>query len=162
MKKERKNFVEALKTQGSKKKSFTENYAVAYETSGKYLLDFNFKLSQYRNMSIDKIKNDFAKVYFENRKLATKFVFYVGDARGGLGERRTFNACIDWLVENSPKVAAEVIKFIPEYTRWDNLVKLIKSRNKHISTIATITIGNQLIDQVIARRDHARLQALSD
>ena len=76
MKKERKNFVEALKTQDSKKKSFTENYAVAYETSGKYLLDFNFKLSQYRNMSIDEIKNDFAKVYFEDPKLATEFVFH--------------------------------------------------------------------------------------
>ena len=146
--KERKNFVEALKTQNSKKKTLTENNAVAYETTGKYLLDFNFKLSQYRNMSIEEIKKDFAKVYFEDPKLATKFIFYVGDARGGLGERRTFNACIDWLVENNAEVAAKVVKFIPEYTRWDNLVKLIKSKNKYISTIVTVAIGNQLIEDL--------------
>ena len=44
--KERKNFVEAIQTQSNKRKTLTENAAIAYETTGKYLLDFNFKLSQ--------------------------------------------------------------------------------------------------------------------
>ncbi len=148
MKKERKNFVEALQTQNNKRKTFTKNYAVAYETTGKYLLDFNFRLSQYRNMSIEEIKQDFATVFFENPMLATKFVFYVGDARGGLGERRTFNACIEWLSENRPEVAIAVLKYIPEYTRWDNLVKLIKSNNKHVVNQVILIISNQLIEDI--------------
>lgn len=148
MKKVRKNFVEALETQNNKTKTLTENGAVSYETTGKYLLDFNFKLSQYRNMSVEDIKQDFSKVYFEDPKLAIKFIFYVGDARGGLGERRTFNACIDWLAENKTKVAIAVLNFIPEYTRWDNLARLVKSSNSMVSRSAVLAIGEQLIEDL--------------
>ena len=148
MKKERKNFVEALQAQNVKRKTFTENRAVAYKTTGKNLLDFNFKLSQYRNIEIEEIKNDFSKVFFEDPMLATKFVFYVGDVRGGLGERRTFNACIEWLIENKPEIALSVLEYIPEYTRWDNLAKLVKSKNKRIVNKVIITIGNQLIEDI--------------
>ena len=58
------NFATMLKDENNKAKTLTENLGVAYETSGKYLLDFNFKLSQYRNMNVEDIKNDFAKVFF--------------------------------------------------------------------------------------------------
>ena len=39
----RKNFVESLKYESNKVKTFTENGAISYESSGKYILDFNFK-----------------------------------------------------------------------------------------------------------------------
>ena len=97
------NFATMLKDENNKAKTLTENLGVAYETSGKYLLDFNFKLSQYRNMNVEDIKNDFAKVFFEDPMIATKFVFFVGDVRGGLGERKVFRACIDWLADNKPE-----------------------------------------------------------
>lgn len=119
------NFATMLKDENNKAKTLTENLGVAYETSGKYLLDFNFKLSQYRNMNVEDIKNDFAKVFFEDPMIATKFVFFVGDVRGGLGERKVFRACIDWLADNKPEVAVRVLGLIPEYTRWDNLVRLV-------------------------------------
>lgn len=119
------NFATMLKDENNKTKTLTENLAVAYETSGKYLLDFNFKLSQYRNMNIEDIKNDFAKVFFEDSLIATKFVFFVGDVRGGLGERKVFRACIEWLADNKPEIAIAVLGLIPEYTRWDNLIGLV-------------------------------------
>ena len=119
------NFATMLKDENNKAKTLTENLAVAYETSGKYLLDFNFKLSQYRNMDVEDIKNDFAKVFFEDPMIATKFVFFVGDVRGGLGERKVFRACIEWLADNKPEIAIAVLGLIPEYTRWDNLVRLV-------------------------------------
>lgn len=146
--KERKNFVEAIQTQSNKRKTLTENAAVAYETTGKYLLDFNFKLSQYRNLSVEEIKHDFAKVYFEDPMIATKFVFFVGDVRGGLGERKVFNSCIEWLAENKPEVVYKVIDYIPEYTRWDNLIKLISSKNEVISKAVVYIIGNQLAKDI--------------
>ena len=143
----RNDFVSMLKNESNTKKTFTENGAVAYETSGKYLLDFNFKLSQYRNMSVEDIKADFTSVYFEDPLIATKFVFYVGDVRGGLGERKVFNACIEWLADNKPEVALAIIKFIPEYTRWDNLIKLIYNANvnKEVLNIIKSQLRSDLI-----------------
>ena len=123
------NFMTMLQTENNSAKTFTENGAVAYRTSGKELLDFNFKLSQYRNMTVKEIQNDFTKVFFENPLIATKFIFYVGDIRGGLGERKIFNACITWLANNKPEIALALLKFIPEYTRWDNLAKLTMNNN---------------------------------
>ena len=130
------DFMTMLQDEHNNRKTFTENGAVAYATSGKFILDFNFKLSQYRNMTAEDIKNDFCKVYFENPLIATKFMFYVGDVRGGLGERKVFRACIEWLADNQPQVALAIIKYIPEYTRWDNLIRLATNNN----------IGNAVLD----------------
>ena len=121
----KRNFAELIESQSKKAKTFTENGAVAYETSGKSLLDFNFKLSQYRNMEVREIRHDFTNVYFEDPMIAVKFIFYVGDVRGGLGERKVFRACFDWLCDNKPEVAKALLDQIPEYTRWDNLVRLV-------------------------------------
>ena len=57
------NFMTMLQTENNSAKTFTENGAVAYRTSGKELLDFNFKLSQYRNLTVKEIQNDFTKVF---------------------------------------------------------------------------------------------------
>lgn len=146
MTKVRKNFVEALQEEDSKKKTFTENGAIAYESSGKYLLDFNFKLSQYRNMNEKDIKADFTKVYFEDPLIAVKFVFYVGDVRGGLGERKVFNSCIEWLIENKPEIAMSILEFIPEYTRWDNLARLAITTYGDLHARVISIIRNQLIE----------------
>ncbi len=142
----RKNFVEVIEETTNKRKTFTENGALAYDTSGKNIVDFNFKLSQYRNMSDEDIKNDFTKVYFENPLFAVKFIFFVGDVREGLGERRTFNLCIEWLIENKPSVAKAILKFIPEYTRWDNLAKLVTFPQIHDDVISIIK--NQIIEDL--------------
>lgn len=123
------NFATMLEQENTKVKTFTENGAIAYESSGKHLLDFNFKLSQYRNLSVEEIKNDFTKVYFEDPLTAIKFIFYVGDVRGGLGERKVFKACIEWLADNEPVEAIIMLDLIPEYTRWDNLIKLVTHKN---------------------------------
>lgn len=126
---ERNGFMAMLQNENNKAKTFTENGAIAYASSGKFLLDFNFKLSQYRNMNVVDIQDDFAKVYYEDPLIATKFVFYVGDVRGGLGERKVFNACFGWLANNQPNVALAVLDLVPEYTRWDNLCKLVANKN---------------------------------
>lgn len=122
----KRSFADLIEKQEKKSnKTFTENGAIAYESSGKYALDFNFKLSQYRNMAESEIKNDFTKVYFEDPMVATKFAFYIGDVRGGLGERKVFRACLNWLADNQPEVAKKVLELVPEYTRWDNLIRLV-------------------------------------
>lgn len=106
-------------------KTFTENGAVSYTTSKRALLDFNFSITALRDASKSTIKNKFVKVFYEDQLMAVKYLFYLGDVRGGLGERRIYRVCMDWLSEKHPELAKVLLTFIPEYTRWDNLSRMI-------------------------------------
>lgn len=121
------NFMENLRrTIGEDfNESVTENGAVGYRTSGKELLDLNFAVSSLRNETSECIKQRFAKAFFENKLLAIKWLFFAGDVRGGLGERRLFRIGMEYLAENETETANKLLKLIPEYTRWDNLVVLL-------------------------------------
>lgn len=108
--------------------SVTENGAVGYRTSGKELLNLNFAVSSLRNKSEREIKDRFAKAYLEDKLLAIKWLFFASDVRGGMGERRLFRACINWLAEENPEIVRKVIGLIPEYNRWDNVLNLLETR----------------------------------
>lgn len=105
-------------------KEQTENGATAYASTNYEIVDFNFKVPFYRNQSVEDIQLDFAKVYFENPLLALKDLFYLGDIREGLGERKIFKAGLAWLCDHEPEVANQIIPLIPEYSRWDVVVGL--------------------------------------
>lgn len=116
------SFCDALKSQLSERTQLTENGAVGYVTTGSQLVDMFFKISSYRSMPDHEVLSDYAKVYAENPALAIKFAFYVGDIREGLGERRVFKLMIGWLA-NIEKFD-NLIKYIPEYNRFDSLFVL--------------------------------------
>lgn len=121
-------FMNAMQNELNKEKTLTTNGAVAYRTSGKKLLDFNFAISALRNESEFNIANLFAQVFYEDKMTAIKFLFYLGDVRGGLGERRTFRICMKWLAESNPEITKKILELIPEYTRWDNLIFLVETK----------------------------------
>ena len=98
--------------------SVTENGALGYKTTGKDLLDFNFKVASYRTKSDEDIIVDFKKAWYENKELALKFLFYARDIREGLGERRLFRVCIKDLVK---EIDNRVFDWIAEYGRYDDL-----------------------------------------
>lgn len=110
-------------------KTITENGAVMHKTSGKKLLDLNFAVSSLRSASENTIIETFSNAFYENSKLAVKWLFYLRDVRGGMGERRSFRVCMDWLAKFHPEYAAKVVKLIPEYGRWDDLIALISNEN---------------------------------
>lgn len=64
-------------------KSYTENGATAFKTSGKELLDFNFNITSMRSWGSKKIEDAFAKVFYENPNIAIKYWFYCLDCREG-------------------------------------------------------------------------------
>lgn len=101
--------------------SVTENGALGYRTTGKELLDINFSVTSMRNWSDDLIVDKFVKAFYENKKLAVKWLFYVRDAREGVGERRLFRVCSKYLAEQHPQIMKTVIPLVPEYGRWDDL-----------------------------------------
>lgn len=79
--------------------SFTENGAKGFKTTGKEILDMNFKISSYRNMSEKEIIEDFKSVFLADRTLAIQFLFYIRDREEGLGERRTFRVILKELAK---------------------------------------------------------------
>ena len=105
----------------NKRKTLTENGGVGYETSGNALLDMNYKVASYRSESEATILADFLKAYAETPELAVKWMFYAGDVREGLGERRLFKI----LVKNVLPKYTHLIKYIPEYSRWDIVTELL-------------------------------------
>ena len=104
-----------------KNKTLTENGGVGYETSGNALVDMNYKVASYRGVTEQAILSDFLKAFAETPELALKWMFYAGDIRGGLGERRLFKI----LVKNVLPKYPHLIKWIPEYSRWDVITELL-------------------------------------
>jgi hypothetical protein len=113
---------------------FTENGAAVHATSGRKLLDMNFKVASYRSMSEDDILNDFIVAFNENPQLAVKWLFYVRDVREGLGERRLFRVIIKDLADYANTSQLDkflaLVHLIPEYGRYDDLLSLIGTDKK--------------------------------
>lgn len=127
--------------------SYTENGALGYSTSGKKLLDMNFKMSSYRNRDEAEIIRDFTNAFFEQPLLAMKFLFFIGDIRQGLGERRTFKTCLRWVADNKPDYLRALVDLIPEYSRWDVMVSLLGTK---LELDAVDAIADQLAQDLEA------------
>ena len=140
-----------LNKENNSQKTFTENGAIAYKTSGKALLDFNFKISYYRNADYAEIANDFVKVYYENYLLAIKYLFYLSDIRGGLGERHISRACFLWLHNNYHEVFEKIWCLIPEYNRWDTAIMFanpIYNEDEEDRQAYSAAIAEQLVEDL--------------
>lgn len=122
-------FAQAIENELSNQLIETENGALGYAGTGKRLLDFFYKVSSYRSMDENDIIDDFRDAWLEDKTLALRLLFFVGDIRQGLGERRTFRVCLNWLSRrdqkgNDWKPVVKYLKEIAEYNRWDTLVDL--------------------------------------
>lgn len=105
--------------------TYTENRAIAYKSTKSDLLDMFAMGAAMRNRSEADIILMFKKAYEENPIYALKCLFYIGDCRGGQGERRFFRICAKWLANNYPEVMRRNIEYIPIYRRWDDLYVLV-------------------------------------
>ena len=103
----------------------TENGAISHRTTKSDLLDMFALGAAMRNRPVEDVILMFKKAYEENPTYALKCLFYIGDCRGGQGERRFFRICIKWLANNYPDVMRRNIQYIPTYRRWDDLYALI-------------------------------------
>ena len=107
----------------------TENFALGYRTTGKALLDLNFKVASLRSASEPEIVDLFMKAYYEDKLLAVKWLFYARDAREGLGERRLFRVVVEYLCRHDPEAVEGLIQHIPEYGRYDDVLCAVGTRN---------------------------------
>lgn len=118
-----KNYFDLMKEELDQEKTFTENGATAYRTSGKEQLNYHFHVSAYRNRSAKEIVDAFIPVYYEDKKNALPYIFYLGDVREGLGERHQFRSILEYLADSHKEIARAIIanNLVPEYNRWDSL-----------------------------------------
>lgn len=146
------NFMERIKDtlNTSFNYSTTENGAPGYRTTGKQLLDLNFSVTSLRNADERKIKDRFARAFYEDPLLAVKWLFFASDVRGGLGERRLFRICYQYMAENHPEIVKVTMDLVPEYSRWDNLVGLLDTE---LASDAAAFIGRQLKEDLENRSD---------
>lgn len=137
------SFMDSLKNtlNNSFNSSRTENGAVGYRTTGKQLLDLNFAVSSLRNAPDEAVAGRFIKAFYEDKMTALKWLFFASDVRGGLGERRLFRICFKSLADVQPELVKAVIKLVPEYSRWDNLLCLFYTQ---LEDEAIELIKNQL------------------
>lgn len=111
-------------------KAFTEKGDVAYRSTGSYCLDY-FSLVGGMRFNLKEALNLFMRSYYENPQITIKILFYVRDIRSGLGERDLFRYTFNALANMYPDVAKQLIKFIPEYGRYDDLLICLESAIKN-------------------------------
>ncbi len=117
------NFSDVMKQESVKK--YTENGAMAYDRLNGSLITLFAQIGALRSRTEKEIEDKFASAFNEDKLLATKMLFYCGNIRGGLGERRTFRICLKWLAKNYPSIVKKNIELIPYYNRWDSLFELV-------------------------------------
>lgn len=105
-------------------KTLTQNGAVTYKSTMTKLYDLFAQGAAMRGASDDACVLLFKNAYEENPDMALKCLFYLRDIRGGQGERRFFRLCIKWLAMRHKDEMEQLIKFVPEYGRYDDLFEL--------------------------------------
>lgn len=103
----------------------TENGAIAYSTLNNPLLDLFAQAGALRPRTEKEIEDKFEAAFNTDKGLALKMLFYIGNIRGGLGERRTFRTCLKWLARNYPLHVVDNLENIPKFNRWDSVFELI-------------------------------------
>lgn len=140
------NFMDQLNrtlTDGPDNVSVTENGAVGYKTTGQKLLDINFAVSSLRKAPESEIRQRFADALAEDRNAAIAWLFFARDVRGGLGERRLFRICMQYLAQEFPDTVRKILPLIAEYGRWDDVIVLIDTQ---LRKEACLLLANQLVE----------------
>ena len=121
-------FLNLLKEQihtGETNTSYTDNGAKVYKTTGEALVDINFSISTLRSLPAHVIITMYRKAFLEDKNLALKWLFYLGDIREGQGERRSFRIILKDLANHYPQYLKPFIKEIAFYNRWDSILELL-------------------------------------
>jgi hypothetical protein len=99
----------------------TENGASTLISSMNPIVDFFGLGGALRTRTESDVISLFSKAFATNKLTALKVLFYLRDARGGQGERKTFRTCFKWLCENYPDTAWNNFKNVYEFGRFDDL-----------------------------------------
>lgn len=99
---------------------FTANGAPTNTTSSDPVVDF-FGLAGAMRDRPGQAVSLFSKAFTADPLAAVRTAFYLRDIRGGQGERDVFRAILKNMHLAQPYRFKQIIKYVPEYGRWDDL-----------------------------------------
>ena len=162
-------FINALKETANLTTS--TNGATMYSSTFNPLLDFNFKISSYRNgdrvSRFLNIKKDWVKVLEDTSisdEIKIKYLFYLRDIREGIGERDTFRIAmlitLNEGTENQKRLAIKSLKYLSEFARWDDLFYLHGITTEANMEIESI-IRNQWVEDLHNYKENKPISLLA-
>lgn len=137
------DFATALRTASTH--TYTENGALAKNTTGNSCLDLFGSIGALRNADETRLYTLFEEAYKEDPTIATKILFYARDIREGCGEREVFCKLIHYLADNHPEAVRNNIRLFGIYGRFDDLYCLIGTK---LEDEMWIVMGVQLAEDV--------------
>lgn len=105
--------------------AYTENGAVTNAGSLSDCVDLFAAIGALRSAPEREIQKRFLRAYAEDPDIAMKILFFARDVSGGLGERRVFRICMEWLAKYHVESVEKNIRAIAEFGRWDDVVALL-------------------------------------
>lgn len=135
---------------------YTENGAVKHTTTNSAVYDLFAMGAAYRKRSDNDCILLFKNAFEEDENLALKCLFWIRDCRGGAGERRFFRVCFRWLAENYPHKIYNLVQYLPEYGRYDDLFELFDTS---LETDVMSLIKNQLSADMASKKNGISLIA---
>ena len=135
---------------------FTENGATKRLTTNSAVYDMFAMGAAYRSRSDEDVILLFKNAFEEDEALALKCLFYIRDCRGGQGERRFFRVCMKWLAENYPNRIKNLVQYLPEYGRYDDLFELFDTE---LEDNVINLIRAQLVEDMASKKNGISLIA---
>lgn len=105
--------------------TYTENMAVTHASTMNPVLDFYYHAPSRQGQDNLPLWID---AYQADKNLALKALFYLRDVRQGKGQRKTFRDILQWLAKKDGRVFDQLVSYVPEYGRWDDLTHLVGFR----------------------------------
>ena len=146
------------------------NEIIEIDNTSIHNLNFFSKGMFLRDINEEDIIELFSKAYEEDEKKALKILFFIRDKEKGLGERRVFRVCLNYLGNIDSNILKENLSLIPHYGRWDDLyslfdtklenetIKLIKDTlNKDLNSLAPSTLAKWLKSENTSSPESRRL-----
>ena len=125
--------------------AYSEKGAKMNSSTGKNLLDLSFKVPSMRTWPDSRINKSSDAAYRENRELFVRFMFYLRDVLGGIGERDTFRRMFVWFSKENPAAAEKLLRYLPAYGRWDDLVHVaLNTKSAGVAAEAARVIAGQI------------------
>jgi hypothetical protein len=103
----------------------TENGAIGYKSTGSLLTDLNFRVSSMRNGVTPSDIHLFIQAMHEDLEYTIKWLFFMRDVRGGMGERNTFQILYMKYAKYYPMEAKATLKLVSEFGRWKDVIDII-------------------------------------
>lgn len=129
----------------------TENGCAAYKSTLSACLDLFFNGCTCRRdpATVERLTLD---AYKEDKLTCLRLLFYIRDIRGGQGERDVFRTAMKEIIKFAPGDVKHLMKLVPEFGRWDDLVALY-GVDRHIDAEIGSVIWEQVDKDLTALRE---------